>query len=75
MAKLTKRDKIVAALLERGCEEMDCRSGKYRQFNRPEVEGSYLFVGKKGAVRVGRVATKSLSITNSKWVQKILLDT
>lgn len=75
MAKKTKRDIIIEALVEKqGCIEMECKSGKYRQFNRPGIEDSYIFVGRSGAVRVGRIATKSQSITNSKWVKEHLLE-
>ena len=75
MAKKTKRDIIIDALIDdNGCIEVECRSGKYRQFKRPEVDDSFIFVGRNGAVRVGRVATKSTSITNTKWVKEILLE-
>ena len=74
MSKKTKRDVIIDALVnENGCVEIDCKSSKYRQFERPGIDDSYLFVGRNGAVRVGRVATKSQSLTNTKWVKEILL--
>ena len=74
MAKKGKRDTIIEALLERGLVEVPSRS-KYRQFKAPESnEESYIFVGQNGAVRTGRIASKSRSITRSKWVQEFLLE-
>jgi hypothetical protein len=74
MAK-TKRETIINSLVDNyDCVEVPSKSGKYRQFKRAGVEDSYIFVGKSGAVRVGRIASKSQSITRSKWVVEHLLE-
>ena len=66
MAKQTQQDKIVKWFLSIGFTEMECRSGKYRQFkskgNWPDKY--FYFVGRKGAVRAGKCASKSFSITD-----------
>jgi hypothetical protein len=46
-----------------GMKEVDCRSGKYRQFVGEGLENAY-FVGSKGAVRYGTCASKSVSISH-----------
>jgi hypothetical protein len=72
MGKMTKREKIVEGLVDKGYKEVPCRSGKYLQFTIPFKPDTFIFVGKKGAVRVGPCASKSYSVTSSKFV-KILL--
>lgn len=72
MAKQTKRDKIVESLLKAGHEEMECKSGKYRQFTVMGRDEEFFFVGKKGALRIGKCATKSLSLTNSTFYKNLL---
>ena len=60
--KKTKTDKIVEILLAKGCKEIESKSRKYRKFERPE-KTDYYFVGKNGALRVGKNIGDSVSLT------------
>ena len=72
MAK-TKRDTIIEALLAQGFTEIQSRS-KYRTFQYPDSSrDDKVFVGKAGAVRFGRVASKSVSLSHTAWVNENLL--
>lgn len=62
---MTQTERIVNTLKSNGFSEVDCRSGKYRQFRIPGLNLSF-FVGKRGALRYGRIATKSKAI-NKEW--------
>jgi len=63
MAKQTVQEKICEWLVGRGFEEVKPTTVKYRRF-KSRKEGFFYFVGKKGAVRAGRVVSSSLSITD-----------
>jgi hypothetical protein len=58
-------------------KEVPCKSGKYRQFVLEGFENAY-FVGSKGAVRFGKCASKSVSISHKvvpdieKWEKKLV---
>lgn len=73
MAK-RKRELIIEALLTLGCEEVECRSGKYRAFRKETLGGGvnpfHYFVGKSGALRRGKVPSDSMSITH--YVPRLL---
>lgn len=69
--KITKRDKVIDYLTKKGSKELPCRSSKYRQFTKPEKEGIFYFVGKKGALRTGRCSSKSISLT--RWIERELI--
>jgi hypothetical protein len=59
---MTKQENICAALVARGCVEvLPSASRKYRQFSKPDKTGFY-WVGKLGALRVGRCSSQSISI-------------
>lgn len=62
---MTKTDEIIALLGKMGANEVDCRSGKYRQFKHPHdrMPGFSFFVGKRAAIRRGTCASNSVSIT------------
>lgn len=62
----TKRDKIIERLLAAGCKEVESRSRKYRTFTRNSHQDlfPYWFVGKNGALRTGKNATDSVSVTH-----------
>ena len=62
----TLTDSVVRYLEERlGMKEVDCRSGKYRQFVASDNKyNPSFFVGTKGAVRNGVCASKSFSISH-----------
>lgn len=61
MAKITKSDKLAAALVKLGHEEIPSKSGKYRTFKRDGLITLY-FVGKNGALRSGPSASRSYSL-------------
>ena len=69
---MTKTEKIVQGLVYKGHQEVPCRSGKYRQFTIPMKPDTFIFVGKRAAVRVGTCASKSYSVTGSKFVKSLL---
>lgn len=62
MAKLTRAEKLVALLTDRGCKIVEGRS-KYIQLSRPERDDFY-FIGRNGALRAGRSASSSVSLTD-----------
>jgi hypothetical protein len=45
-------------------KEVPCRSGKYRQFEKEGNSCDPFYVGTKGAVRTGKCATKSISVSH-----------
>ena len=55
-------EKIIEHLLQKGCKEIPCKSKKYRRFTRPDRNDFY-FVGKAGALRAGKIVSKSISLT------------
>jgi len=66
----TKEEKIIEGLLERECKEIPCKSRKYRQFLRQGLKDatgqemeSFYFVGRNGALRVGKNISNSFSIS------------
>lgn len=63
MAKKTKTIKMIEILEEMGCVEVPSRS-KYRSFKDPTQENRFYFVGNRGAVRCGRISSKSISVTH-----------
>ena len=66
-----KRQKVIDYLRDKGCSEVPCRSGKYRQFKRAnQTDDKYYFVSRNGALRMGTSASNSISITA--YVDKIL---
>lgn len=62
MPKQTKAEKIIQELLKWGCKEVASKSRKYRQFKRPNFD-NYYFVGRHGALRVGKTVSNSVSLT------------
>lgn len=63
MAKKTQSELIIETLLKDGSREVTAKSKKYRQFTYPNDPSKFYFVGKNGAVRVGKNTTDSVSIT------------
>lgn len=61
MPKMTIHDQIVAGLTERG-ETLVKRTGRYTVMTRSKRVGTYYFIGKAGALRVGRNASSSLAV-------------
>jgi len=65
MAKETKTQRIIKLLLSKGSTEIILsKSKKYKQFTINGRPGMYFWVGKSGAVRVGKNPSKSISITH-----------
>ena len=65
MAKQTVQEKICEWLAGRGFEEVKPTTIKYRRFkSNKDKESFFYFVGKRGAVRVGRVVSSSFSVTD-----------
>jgi len=60
--KFTKQDTIARFLTLKGYQEGPCKSRKYRQFTKPDYHWSY-FLGKAGAVRKGKTASSSISVS------------
>ena len=61
----TMTEKLVAGLIALGCREVTSNSRKYRQFTRILADlpnESYYFVGKAGALRVGRCASDTVAL-------------
>jgi hypothetical protein len=59
----TIHDRLVAALMQRGAKPTTAvRTGKYTVLEHPMSDGKFLFVGKAGALRVGRTATDSVAV-------------
>ena len=75
MAKKTKTQKLIESLEKMGCKEVKGKS-KYRQFTIPGRDNEFYFVGSRAALRVGRIASKSFSISHrvndiiKKWEEK-----
>ncbi len=72
MPKQTLQERIIRYLTEaQGAVEVPSSSRKYRQLNRSitmpngRTGESYYFIGRAGAIRVGRCASKSQSFTDA----------
>lgn len=57
---MTLHDQICRGLDRLGYPREAGRSAKYTTFSDPTREGRRVFVGRLGAVRVGRIATQSI---------------
>ena len=66
MAKQTKRDKVIALIVENGAVEVESRSRKYRTFTRTKGPSGcpFWFVGRKGALRTGKCSSGSYSVSS-----------
>ena len=69
MPKQTKREQIISKLQDAGYRETPSPSRKYVGFRDPKDRFRVLWVGKAGAVRVGRTIAESFSITDGFCVQ------
>ena len=70
-----KADKVVEWLLSLGATELESSSKKYRKFTSPfghdKEKGVFAWVGRKGAVRLGRTLKESVSVSSSvNWRMK-----
>ena len=59
MAKVTIQTKLIEALLDHDYHAVKTRSTKYQVFTK-YASGTYYYVGKAGALRVGHNATESI---------------
>lgn len=66
---MTLHDQFVSALEKRGCKRVNGRTQKYTQLTREK--GGFYFVGRSGALRVGKVSTRSIPVSD-KFKQLLL---
>lgn len=59
----SSREKFLALIRDAGLERVPYNTSKYVVFRWPFAEEKLLFVGKAGALRVGRVVTISISLS------------
>lgn len=57
---MTRQEIICQNLIQKGLKEVKGRTSKYRVFDRKD--GQFYFVGKNGALRVGRNVSESISL-------------
>ena len=67
--KKTMQQKFIEALVRRGCVEIPNRSSIYKVFTRQE--GGFYYVGRAGALRVGKTIAGSFPV--SEKFKKIIL--
>ncbi len=60
---MTKAEKTIDWLISKGYKEIQSNSKKYRKFTHTKPD-RFFFVGKHGALRVGRNISESISITD-----------
>lgn len=63
MAKQTLQQQYIAALQGRGCKIVPALTRKYVVLTRPLKPGTFYYVGSSGALRVGRIATRTLPVS------------
>jgi hypothetical protein len=61
---MSKTETLIEALKKLGCQELPGGSRKYRKFTKPGGREGFYFVGRAGALRVGRIASRSSSFSN-----------
>lgn len=62
--KITNTEKIIMYLKEElGSKEVKYNSHKYRKFT-TLIQNTFYFIGKRGAVRIGKVSSESFSVTD-----------
>jgi len=66
MAKVTKEQRAVNFFTAMGLREISSRSKKYRTFLTPSSNKLY-FIGHSGAVRTGKTASDSISVSDVLW--------
>jgi hypothetical protein len=62
MAK-SLREQYVEALLKKGYQQIESRSGKYLMFKTADVNKFY-YVGKSGSLRIGTTIKDSIPVSN-----------
>jgi hypothetical protein len=68
---MTIASQLIAALETAGYKEIDTRSSKYKAFEKPGIS-QRLFVGKSGALRIGRSSSQSRSLTGTTYYRMLL---
>lgn len=61
---MTKAERAIKFLIDRGSREISSSSRKYHKLTCPGKPDRFYWVGKAGAVRVGRTAGDSISVTD-----------
>ena len=61
---MKKSEQVVQSLLAKGCRELPSPSRKYRKFTHPRGPDIFYFIGKAGALRAGKNASSSISLTS-----------
>lgn len=62
---MTLRDRVIEKLKARGCRELPSPSRKYRKFTYPQSSDRFYWVGKAGALRIGRTVGESFSVSSA----------
>lgn len=60
---MTKAEQVIEILKGRGAREVTSTSRKYRKFTYPNRPDQFYWIGKAGAVRVGKTVGDSVSLT------------
>lgn len=68
MAKQNRQERVATFLTAMGRRELSSESRKYRKFMGSAPDRFY-FVGHSGAVRVGKISSNSISITEAFWLR------
>jgi len=61
----TQRERLIVALKGLGSEEVPSKSGKYVTLTRPLKPGTFYFVGRAGALRLGRTSSRSIPVSDT----------
>lgn len=61
---MTKAEQVIKYLMGKGAREVTSNSRKYRKFSYPGRGDKFYFVGKAGALRVGRTVGESVSVSH-----------
>lgn len=70
----TLQERFIEALIKRGNTIVPSKSRKYTVVTRNHKPGTFYFVGKSGAVRIGRASTKSVPV-GPKFKAQLLVET
>ena len=68
---MKKADIIIEHLKSKGSKELPSTSRKYRKFTHPTRENAFYWVGKSGALRAGRTAGDSISLTHYHFINPL----
>jgi hypothetical protein len=60
MAKQTIEQRMITGLVVLGFKPLATRGSRYKVFSRDDATGKFFYVGKNGALRIGRTAADSI---------------